>query len=184
MIVFYNRPNTLSLPYPTIQKVEFRDNQNKRVYDANGKVKLIDKIVPVYFKFIPGKNTISKELWLQIAEYNKEDWDHYRTILNVFRAKTIEIEQKASDDIGLSNTKSAEPLEVEIGENEEEIKLENLNTKEFRDLIENTMIIDDLKVYLKYETGRDKPRSFIIKAIKSRKARINKADEIMTKKGE
>ena len=85
MIVFYTQPNTLSLPYKTIKKIELKDDKGQLVYDAKGNIKLINKIEAAYVRFVPGKNTITNELWVKIVEYNKKNWDYYSTILNVFK---------------------------------------------------------------------------------------------------
>jgi len=163
MIVFYERPNALYLPYKVTKKVELRDVQNQLIYDKDGKVKLIEKSFAEYFTFSPGKNIISKELWLKIVEYNKENMEYYSTILKIFRSKIDEETNK------------------EIGEDENKINLRTLNTIEMKDLIRNSMDIKDIQKYLKFEKERDKIRPSIIKEIKIRKIKINKADEALIK---
>ena len=163
MIVFYSKPNVMSLPYEVIKLVELRDKENQLVYDKSGKVRMVEKKSAEYFKFIPGKNKISKELWLKIVDYNKEDWDYYSTILTIFRP-IIDEETKA-----------------EVGEEDDKINIKTLNAREMRDLVENTMDINEINRYLKIEKERDKTRPSVMKAIKSRKAQITKADEAFSK---
>ena len=159
MIVFYTQPNTLKLPYEIIKKVEARDRNGLLIYDEKDNIKLISKKDAEYFVFIPGKNTISNKLWIKIVEYNKRNWEYYSTILRVFKGK---VDKKT---------------EIEIGENEDRINLDTLNVLEMKELIENTMDIDDIDRYLKVEKKRDEPRSSILKTIKMRKAKISEADK-------
>lgn len=165
MIVFYNKENTLSLPYNKVIKVHQRDDKNRLVFDKDGNPKLINKDTAKYFKFIPGKNTISKELWLKIVEYNKEDMEYYKSILSVFMP---EIDEKTQE---------------EIGKDESEIDLRSLNQIQFKDLIKNTMDLADISKYLKFEKG-NKARPQVLKVIKKRQAQINKADEAIFKERE
>lgn len=163
MIVFYEQPNVLYLPYKVTKKAELRDAQNQLIYDKDGKIKLIEKDSAEYFTFIPGKNIISKELWLKIVEYNKEDMEYYSTVLKIFRSR---IDEETNE---------------EIGEDEDKINLKTLNTTEMKNLIRNSMDIEDIQKYLKFEKERDKIRPSIIKEIKIRKVKINKADEALIK---
>lgn len=163
MIVFYSNPNTLSLPYKVTKKVELRDKNNLPIFDGTGNVKLVEKDFAEYYKFVPGKNIITKELWLKIVEYNKDDMDYYNTVFQIFKPKI---------DVKTNN---------EIGEDENKINLKTLSTKEMKDLIENTMELPDIDKYLKHEKGRDKIRPSIMKAIKNRKIEITKADEALVK---
>lgn len=159
MIVFYKNANVLNLPYKVTNIVELRDEKNVPVYDSNGKIKLVEKDAYKYFRFIPGKNIITEELWKNISECNKDDMDHYSTILSVFRPKQ-------NDDI-----------DMEIGENEEDIDLSKLSTREFRELIENTMELNEINKYFDYEKSRDKVRPSVIKTIRLMKTKISKADQ-------
>ena len=163
MIVFYKNPNTLKLPYETIIKVESRDRDNNLIYDAKGNVKLINKKEAAYVKFIPGRNTISNDLWVKIVEYNKKNWDFYSTILNVFKGK---VDPKT---------------EIEIGEDEDSINIDTLSAPEMKELVENTMDVKDINRYLKNENKRDKPRPSVIKEIKRRKATISEVDKAFNK---
>lgn len=166
MIVFYTQPNTLKLPYKVIKKVELRDKDGLLIHDEKGNVKLINKEGAEYFNFIPGKNTISKELWIKIVDYNKRNWEHYSTILRVFKAK---IDKKT---------------EIEVGENEDKINLDTLSVLEMKELIENTMDVEAINRYLKIENKRDKPRSSILKTIRTRKIKISEADKAFNKDNE
>jgi len=163
MIVFYTQPNTLSLPYEIIKKIELKDDKGQPVYDGKGNVKLINKKEADYVRFVPGKNTITNELWIKIVEYNKKNWDYYSSILNVFKGKVD------------AKTK------IEIGENEDEINIDLLSTSEMNALAENTMDINDVNRYLKNENKRDRPRPSVLKTIKKRKATISKADKAFDK---
>lgn len=163
MIVFYVNPNTLKLPYETIIKVESRDKDNQLIYDAKGNVKFINKKEAAYIKFVPGKNTISNDLWVKVVEYNKKNWDYYSTILNVFKGK---IDPKT---------------EIVIGENEDEISIDGLSAVEMKELVENTMDEKDIDRYWKAENKRDKPRPSVVKVIKRRKATISEADKAFNK---
>jgi hypothetical protein len=164
MIIFYVKPNILNLPYKVTRKIELRDKQNNPVFDENGKIRLVEKDFAEYHKFIPGKNCISKELWLKIVDYNKKNMEYYSTILKIFKPKIDEDTQE------------------EIGENEDFINLKTLSVKEMKDLIENTMDIKDIDRYLKNEKERDRVRPSIIKAINNKKAQISEADEALSNK--
>jgi len=166
MIIFYQKPNILSLPFKVIRKIELRDKDNKPILDDEGKPKLIDKDFAEYFKFVPGKNSISKELWLKIVEYNKEDMDYYSTVLTIFKPKIDE------------------ETEEEIGEDDENINIKELNAREMKDLVENTMTIGDLVYYEKTERERDKPRKTILNALRKQKDAISAADEAFSGKEE
>jgi len=163
MIVFYTNPNTLKLPYGAVKKVKLRDRDGQVIYDAKGNIKLINKKEAKYVRFIPGKNTISSELWVKVVEYNKKNWDYYSTILNVFKGK-VDVK-----------------TEIEIGANEDEININELAASEMKELVENTMDGKDIDRYLKNENKRDKPRSSVVKAIKRRKATISEADKAFSK---
>jgi len=164
MIIFYSRPNTLSLPYIVTRQIELRDGQNQLVYDKDGNVKKVNKDYSEYFRFIPGSNSISAELWLKIVECNKKNMEHYSSVLKIFKPKI----DKKTDEV--------------IGEDENNINERTLDASEIKDLINNTMNINDINKYFKYERERDKVRPSVMKAIKLRKAQITKADEAFSKK--
>jgi len=161
MIVLYKNPNTLSLPYAEKREVELKDEKGIIVLGEDNLPKTITKKVPVYFKFVPGKNIITPDLWKKIVKYNIEDWDYYSTILEVF----LPIEDKKTGII--------------IGTDELKIDLNEVQTLDFKELIEYTMDADDLKSYLKKEKSKDRPRKVIIDAIKSQLNQISIADEII-----
>jgi hypothetical protein len=163
MLVFYENPNTLSLPYPVLRKVEVRDSNGTVRLDSKNKPIFEEKEIPKYFKFVPGKNSISTKLWKEIVKYNEEDWDHYSTLLTVFRAHV-------DDKTG-----------IEVGINEEKIDLTDLSTSEFKMLIKNTMDVDDLKRYKKFEMNRDKRRKVILDSIESMLDEISLADKEINK---
>ena len=163
MIVFYTNPNTLKLPYEITEKVELRDRDGLLQYDAKGNIKQVNKKGAAYVKFIPGRNTISKDLWVKIVEYNKRNWDFYSTILNVFKGQ---VDPKT---------------EIVIGESEDSINIDTLSASEMNELVENTMDEKDITRYLKNEKKRDKPRPSVIKTIKRRKATISEADKAFNK---
>jgi len=80
MIVFYNQPNTLTLPY---------------VYTVKEKGE--SKTIKDNFRFIPGINKITKDAWLAITKTAGDDMDYYRTILKVFQPK---IDPLTKEEIG------------------------------------------------------------------------------------
>lgn len=167
MIVIYNRPNVLKLPYKTTIKVQQHNKDNSPAFNEDGNPIMINKELPEYFSFVPGKNSISADLWLKIVDYNRDDMDHYNTLLKVFRPESeTEIETGAT---------------VEIGSDEENLDLSKLSTKEFRELIENTMEIEDLNKYFIFENSRDKIRPSIIRSIKTMKNNVTKADNAVSK---
>lgn len=143
MIVFYTKPNTLTLPY--IEEI----NGNK---------------VNSFYKFIPGKNEIDKNIWLNIVKAAGDDMEYYNTILKVFQPKEDE--------------KTGE----EIGEEIENVDISQLNIHEFKELIENTMEKEPLYDYLDFERKRTRPRTSILSALKDRITKISDAEEILRKK--
>jgi len=159
MIVFYERPNSCTLPYKVIKKVEVRDKNGQIVYDDKGNVKTINKNGFEYFKFVPGKNIISPALWVKVVAYNRKNWDHYSTILKVFKG---EFDKKTN---------------VEIGADEDKINLDDLSPSEMNQLVENTMDYNDIIRYEKKEKSKDRPRQSVLKMIKRRKAIISEVDK-------
>jgi len=172
MIIFYNKPNLLKLPYNTVKLVGLRDKKNIPVIDEEThKVKMVERNVPEFFIFKPGENIISPELWEKICEYNAEDMDHYLSMLKVFNPiKTKRIEAKNEEEI-----------EVEIGQEEDKIDLSKLKLRDFKELIENTMEMKKLHEYFKFENSRDKPRPAIMSVIKDQKIQIANADKAIEK---
>lgn len=170
MIVFYNKSNLLRLPYNTTVEVELRDEKNIPVIDKEtGRVKMVKKDYPEYVMFKPGENSISPELWEKICRYNAEDMSFYNSILKVFNP----VETKR---VEISNQ---EEVEVEIGQEEDEIDLSKLKTTDFKELIENTMEMKKLHKYFKFESSRDKPRASLVRAIRDQKTQIDNIDKAM-----
>jgi len=163
MIVIYAKPNALHLPYYVIIKAQKLDKNNKPVIDDKGEPKFIDKRITEYHTFIPGKNYLSKEKWLSIVEYNKDDMDHYLSILKPFKP-TIDKESQ-----------------VEIGIDENKIDFSKLRTKDMVELVENTMALEDLDKYLTMEKKRDKPRTAVKRAIKDQIVLVNEAEVALDK---
>jgi len=139
MIIFYNKPNTLTLPYKIKKKQEL-------------------------FKFIPGINHISKEVWLAIIKTAGDDMDYYKTLLKVFQPK-IDLETKN-----------------EIGEEENEVDISKLRVAEMSELIENTMERKKLEEYYELEKQRDKPRTAITRLLNSKLEEISEVEAALEKK--
>lgn len=152
MIIFYKKANILSLPYDS-------DGATKESQDG----KIVDKPKIGYFDFIPGRNNIHKDIWLKIIEYNKEDMDYYKSILTIFQPK---IDDKTKE---------------EVGEEEEKINISSLNIHDMLELIENTVERDELSRYYDLEKERKKPRTPIVRAIKSRDKEIEDIEKILKK---
>jgi len=91
MIIFYNKPNTLTLPYKVKKKQEL-------------------------FRFIPGINHISKETWLAIVNAAGNDMDYYKTLLKVFQPKIdVETKQEIGEEenkVDISGLKVSEMSEL------------------------------------------------------------------------
>jgi len=164
MIVIYNQPNIFHLPYYTIKKVQKKDKNNIPIIDEKtGEQKLISKKVTEYHTFIPGKNIISREKWLDIVEYNKNDMEYYEPILKPFKP----IVDKET--------------QIEIGTDEINIDYKKLKTNEMLNIVENTFDKKELEIYLKNEKKRDNPRIAIKKAIKSQMIIVSEAEEALEK---
>ena len=136
MIVFYNKPNLLILPYVDPEKKENRK-----------------------FKFVPGNNTIEKEVWLAIRQAHPNSIDYYDTLLKVFQPIVDE-----------------ETKEV-VGVPEDEIDYTRLNIREMAELIDNTMDRKELLNLKKLEKERAKPRNTVKKLIKEKLKQINAIEE-------
>ncbi|MEW5804285.1 MAG: hypothetical protein AB1847_19490 [bacterium] len=77
MIVFYDNPNILSLPY-TLDGIQR------------------------YFDFVPGKNEIHPEVWKAISACNKERLDnHYSQFLRVFNPMLERVPPSAENELPL-----------------------------------------------------------------------------------
>ena len=164
MIVIYTQPNALHLPYYVIVKVQKKDKNNRPIIDdKTGESKLIDKKITEYHTFIPGKNYLSKEKWLSIVEYNKDDMDYYSSILKPFKP----IVDKES--------------QVEIGVDESKIDFSKLKTRDMVEIAENTMVLADLEKYLVMEKKRDKPRPAVKRAIKDQIVLVSEAEIALDK---
>jgi hypothetical protein len=115
MIIIYDKANTLSLPY----------------VDEKKGVK--------YFKFVPGRNEVEKNVWDAILKYNGSRFDHYGRFLRPLN------EEAAGDG---------------------DINYAALNVKELSELIENTMDIDQLGAIEAAEKSREKgERKTVLKEI-------------------
>lgn len=145
MIVFYNQPNTLTLPYTMVI-------DGKKVND--------------FFKFVPGKNYIDKNIWIEISKAAGDDMDYYSTILSVFQP----IEDKETGEV--------------IGEEIDDVDISKLSVHEFRELIDNTMEKEPLYDYLDLEKSRTRPRTSILRSLKDRITKISDAEESLKKKNE
>jgi len=139
MIIFYNKPNTLTLPYKLKKRQEL-------------------------FKFIPGINHISKEIWLAIVNAAGDDMDYYKTLLKIFQPK-IDIETKE-----------------EIGEEENKVDISGLRVSEMSELIENTMEKEKLEEYYELERQRSKSRTSIIRLLKQKLGEISEVEAALKKK--
>lgn len=164
MIVLYSQPNLLKLPYEIIKKVQARDKNNSPIInEKTDKPKLIEKKSAEYFTFVPGRNNISKELWVKIYEYNLEDMEFYSSILKPFKP----IVDKET--------------QLEVGTDESKLDIIKLKTRDMITLITNTMNTKDLNTYKENEKKRDKPRKAIMDAIKNQIVLINEVDEALVK---
>lgn len=147
MIVFYNQPNTLTLPYTIIT-----ENEGKEIKEND------------FFKFVPGKNEIDKDIWIAIKDAAGDDMDYYDTVLKIFQPK------------------EDEETGQEIGEEIKDINISKLNIHELKELVENTMEKEPLYDYLDLEKGRRKPRISVLRAIKDRISKISDAEESLIEK--
>ena len=137
MIVIYDEPRLLSLPY-----------KNERGQNC-------------YYEFKPGKNEISEDVWKSIAQEAGADMDYYSTILKVFKSKKVERVNEVELDIGA-----------------EKIDFKKLKAAETKELIDNTMDIDELKGYLKSEKKRKPKRKAVLKSIE---AKIKEIEDFVEK---
>ena len=128
IVVIYDKANTLSLPYVT----------------GEGKKRAVK-----YFKFVPGKNVVSKEVWDAInAELGEDRMANHSRYL-----KPSEVEVTEDGGIDLDSVK---------------------NANDMCDLIENTMNLDELGKIEAYENNRDKPRKSVLSAIEDQINEIEK----------
>lgn len=74
MLVFYNKPNTMTLPYLCP-----------------------DEHIVKLFTFVPGENKISSDVWIAIKKRAGDAMDHYAKMLKIF--KPI-IDEETQEEIG------------------------------------------------------------------------------------
>lgn len=120
MIVIYDKANTLTLHYAN---------------ESGG----IDK-----FRFVPGNNELTSDMWNAIKEYNEKNMEHYERYL-------FPLNEEAAGDDGL--------------------QYEKLNAREVGLLIENCQDVDELEGLKIVETdGKD--RKSVLKEIDSKIKKI------------
>lgn len=154
MIIFYNKPNTLALPY-----IEEKTNLQK------------------YFRFVPGKNHIPEKIWLAIVKIANKRMEYYETVLTVFKPKD-------SIDIKVDDNDKEEVISVDVGSDESDIKYEDLNVHEMVSLIDNTMEISELNHLKEIEEKRDITRKTVMKALDKKIAEVEEVEEALKKKEE
>ena len=148
MIIFYSKPNTLTLPY------------------VNEKTKLQS-----FFRFVPGKNHVPEKTWLAIVKAANKRMTHYDTILNVFQPKeTVEVKGETED--------GEEIISVDVGKDEKSIDYESLNAKDMNALVENTMELKELEHLQRMEKDRAKPRKSVLTSLGEKIAQINEIEEL------
>jgi hypothetical protein len=149
MIVFYSKPNMLSLPYKN---------------PATG--------VQEFFRFIPGKNHIPEKTWLEVVKASKKRMSYYETVLSVFQPKdSIEIKGETED--------GEEILDIEIGKDEKEIDYDSLNARDMVALVENTMEFKELEHLERVEKNRAKPRKTVMDKLQEKIAQVNEVDKLI-----
>ena len=152
MIIFYNKPNTLSLPY-----IEEKTRLQK------------------YFRFIPGKNHLPEKIWLAIVKAANKRMEYYETVLTVFKPKD-------SIDIKVDKDDKEEVISVDVGTNENDIDYNTLNVHEMISLIDNTMEISELEHLRSVEEKRDTVRKTVMKALDKKVEEIREVEEALKKK--
>ena len=78
MIVFYNKPNIMVLPYVCPD----------------------DKIVK-FFTFVPGENKLPNDVWVSIKKKAGSAMDYYNTLLKVFKPV---IDKETNEEVGLDES--------------------------------------------------------------------------------
>lgn len=99
-----------------------------------------EKGKPKYQDFMPGKNVVDAEVLEAVKEANEESWDHYSRHLKV----EIDAEVAESGNINLSD----------------------LNVNDAKNIVANTMSVDELNDYMAIEEA-DKNRKGVKDAIEA-----------------
>jgi len=124
---------------------------------------VINKVKGSY-RFIPGKNHIAQDIWTSIVKAAGDSMDYYNTVLRVFQPILNESTQ------------------IEVGEEFENVDLTELNVRDMKELIENTMDSKELIRYEVLEKDRDRPRTSILKALKDRIRVVSDVENKLSKK--
>jgi hypothetical protein len=130
MVVVYDKANTLRLSYAE---------------------KVGERTITKFYKFLPGRNEISGEIWEKIKKAvlarpsGEDQWDHYERYL-----KVVEAEETEDGGIDYSTMKSSD----------------------LADLVSNTMELNTLAEMESCENSRKKPRKVVLDAIEKQRKEI------------
>lgn len=139
MIISYRRPNILYLPY-----IDPRDNVTK------------------IHNFVPGKQSIEKEVWDAVNKYNKNDMEYYIQFFRIIGT-------------GSNNGKNNE---------KETIDISKLKINEAIELISDTMEANELYEYRDQERARTPMRKTIMKELEKKINEVVSIDKLIEAKEE